>query len=145
MARIVALVAWLALAWPTVSSAADGAALYQDRCAACHQVDGAGLPGMAPPLRSAVWGKLGRRAPDYLAAVALNGMSGNLLDGQSYAGAMPSWSALSDAELAAVGSYVLQGLNGGKQQLTAGEAAAMRRRGHLDAPHLKAMRAGGAP
>ena len=32
------------------AAAADGAALYQQNCVGCHQPQGAGAPGVAPPL-----------------------------------------------------------------------------------------------
>jgi mono/diheme cytochrome c family protein len=93
------------------AAAADGPALYATYCQACHQQGGAGLPGMAPPLKSALWSRLGSKAPEYLAKVMLGGMSGIDLDGMFYPGPMPAWASLSDADVAAISSYVLKDLN----------------------------------
>lgn len=125
--------------------AADGELLYQQHCAACHQADGAGVPTLAPPLRGPLWARLGARAPDYLAHTLLAGMAGLELDGEPYYSAMPSWTALSDAELAAIGSYVLQRLNDGGQPLTPELIAATRKQPPLDGARLKRLREGQAP
>lgn len=124
---------------PTAASAADGEQLYAASCAACHQADGSGVPGLAPPLRGDVWRRLGGNAREYLASVMVSGLVGVPLDGQRYVAAMPSWSYLSDEELAAIGSFVLKKLNGDKKGLA---TAAIReaRRANLDNEALKRLR-----
>lgn len=88
---------------------ADGAALFAAHCQACHQPGAVGAPGIAPPLA----GNIGRHAASeegrrYLLRVALTGMVGSItVDGVRYMGNMPSFAALSDAELAAVLRHVL--------------------------------------
>jgi mono/diheme cytochrome c family protein/glucose/arabinose dehydrogenase len=75
----------------------QGQAKFAETCAACHQVTGQGLAGLAPPLvRSAI--ALGD--PRVLARVVLNGkVRENLV--------MPPWkAALDDENLAAVLTYV---------------------------------------
>ncbi len=107
----------LCLGQAPVWAAADGAALFQQSCAACHGADGAGIPGLAPPLAKAeVWGTLGPLAPRYLAQVMAGGMSGAITaSGVTYAGvAMPPQSQLSTAELELIAGYVLGTLNDGK-------------------------------
>ena len=87
------------------AAAADGAAIYAARCAACHQATGPGLPGVFPPLAGSEW----VTGPDEtLAAIVLHGVSGPLtVRGAAYDGAMPGFAAqLQDAELAAVLSFV---------------------------------------
>ena len=37
----------------------DGAALFTQHCAPCHQADGTGTVGLAPMLKGEHWGKLG--------------------------------------------------------------------------------------
>jgi mono/diheme cytochrome c family protein len=92
--------------------AADGAKLYEANCMACHQPDGNGAEGLAPP----VAGVLAKRAQstsgrEYLAQVLVSGMIGKITSrGIKYDGAMPA-STLSDAELAAVMGYVLTTFN----------------------------------
>lgn len=85
--------------------AVDGAAIYTARCVACHQANGAGLPGVFPPLAGSEWvtGK-----PELLAKIVLHGVQGTLtVKGSAYNGAMPPFKdQVSDAEIAAVATYV---------------------------------------
>lgn len=117
----------MAIVIPARAADIDGAAVYQRDCLACHQADGAGLPGMAPPLRSDSLEQLGSAAGVYLASVLLNGFSGVDLDGGFYPGPMPAWAALGDDELAAVANHVLA-LNGLTTTLTTAQIAELRRR-----------------
>ena len=94
---------------------ADGAAGFAETCAACHGEAGVGIPGIAPPLaRPAFWAAFGDKAPTYLAGVMAAGMGGKLtVEGQMYVGViMPSQAHVGAAELAEIGTYVLQGLGG---------------------------------
>jgi cytochrome c oxidase cbb3-type subunit 2 len=79
--------------------AASGGRLYITHCSACHQVNGEGLPGVAPPLKgSGVVNK--DDASKHIHAV-LDGMSGGTAGGVVYPGAMPPFAGvLSDAEIA---------------------------------------------
>jgi len=93
------------VAAPAKSAVADGAAIFAAQCASCHQADGAGLPGVFPPLAGSEWvnGK-----PALLAQILLHGINGPItVKGQNYQGQMPAFGAkLSDAEIAAVLSHV---------------------------------------
>lgn len=91
-------VAALFLAWP--ACAQDGAALYDQHCATCHQANGGGVPFINPPLKGsaivagdaeslALWVLLGNDAAD------ANYES-------DYTGLMPGFKQLSDAEIAAI-------------------------------------------
>lgn len=86
-------------------AAADGAAVYASRCAACHQASGAGLPGVFPPLAGSEW-VTGKETT--LIALVLHGARGALtVQGRTYNGAMPGFGAqLQDAELAAVLTHI---------------------------------------
>jgi mono/diheme cytochrome c family protein len=86
-------------------SAADGAAIFAARCAACHQATGTGLPGVFPPLAGSNWVN-GRDAT--LMQILLHGITGTLtVNGTSYNGSMPVFGTqLSDAEIAAVLTHV---------------------------------------
>jgi mono/diheme cytochrome c family protein len=85
-----------------------GAALFENNCQVCHQAGGVGVAGQYP--------RLAGRAPviaasadgrAFLPKLVLNGMSGSVtVDNQSIIGVMPGFSFLSDAELAAVLTYV---------------------------------------
>ena len=83
---------------------ADGAKVYADTCAACHQPDGKGKPGEFPPFAGNPDLFL---ATDFPAVVALNGLEGKIeAEGQKIDGSMPSFDFLSDDEIAAVVMYI---------------------------------------
>jgi mono/diheme cytochrome c family protein len=72
---------------------ANGARLFADNCAACHQASGQGVSGAFPALKG---NRFVTGAPNPLASTILNGRGG-----------MPNFkSAMTDAELAAVASYI---------------------------------------
>lgn len=82
----------------------DGRQIFGTRCAACHQATGLGVAGVFPPLAASEWVTGDQRV---LVNILLHGVTGDLeVKGSTYKGAMPGWKALSDAELAAVTSYV---------------------------------------
>lgn len=85
----------------------DGAQVYSN-CAACHQGNGAGLPGAFPPLAGHA-ADLYQADPAYLAQVVLFGLQGPIeVQGASYNGLMPDWHrTLSDAEIAALLNFML--------------------------------------
>ena len=85
--------------------AAGGAAIFQLRCAPCHQAAGTGVPGAFPPLAGSHW-VLGSKST--LVEIALKGIQGSLTVGDAtYAGVMPSFAKeLNDQEIAAVLSYI---------------------------------------
>jgi mono/diheme cytochrome c family protein len=82
----------------------DGAALYRDQCAACHQEKGEGVAGQFPPLAGNADLFL---SPDYLARVVLFGLRGKItVKGAEFSGAMPEIGAsLSDDKVAAIVNY----------------------------------------
>ena len=85
-------------------AAADGKQVFTANCVACHQATGKGLPGVFPPLDGSEWVAGDERT---VANILLHGVSGDLtVMGKPFKGAMPSFKQLSDAELAAVASYV---------------------------------------
>jgi mono/diheme cytochrome c family protein len=89
-----------------------GAAVFAERCAVCHGPQAAGIPGYFPSLHEQVvaFAKI-PQGRDYLVMVVTTGLMGNLkLGGVNYNGAMPSQSGLSEAEVAAVLSYLASDL-----------------------------------
>ena len=84
---------------------AAGKALFEGTCSVCHQGNGAGLPGVFPPLAKS----------DYLAAdpkraisVLLHGMTGKVtVNGGEYNSVMPPMNQLNDDEVANILTYVL--------------------------------------
>jgi mono/diheme cytochrome c family protein len=104
----------------TGTVSADGAALYATHCVACHQPDGNGAEGLAPPLAGMLdklAGSAGGR--EYLAQVWVSGMVGKITSrGVKYDGNMPA-AALSDEEMSSVMSYVLRTFNASTQDMPA--------------------------
>jgi mono/diheme cytochrome c family protein len=85
-------------------SKADGATVFNEQCAACHQPQGQGVAGQFPPLAGNRDLFLGS---DFPVKVVLYGMSGEITaKGQSVTGAMPPFGHLSDTQIAAVVNYV---------------------------------------
>jgi mono/diheme cytochrome c family protein len=139
-ARLSVAIVFAALA-AARAAVADQQRLFASNCAVCHQQDGGGIAGLAPPLTGDLWRRLEARAGVYLAGVMLSGLAGVPLDGQQYTAAMPPWSHLSDGDLAAIGSYVLEKLNSGDKGLDAATVAEARA-ANRDHAALKALRAG---
>ena len=99
-----ALMASAGAAPASSGAAVDGAQIFAAKCVACHQASGLGLPGVFPPLAGSEW-VLG--SDKILVQIPLHGISGSVqVKGTTYNGAMPVFNALSDAEIAAVLSYV---------------------------------------
>ncbi len=87
------------------NAAVDGAAVFAGNCAACHQAGGQGLPGVFPPLLGSEW--VVAANAQIPIQILLHGISGPLtVAGAQYAGVMPAFGQLSDAELAAVISHL---------------------------------------
>lgn len=81
-----------------------GEVLFRGACAACHQLDGRGQRGLAPPLRDSEWvtGPESR-----LIRIALQGVRGPIeVDGSEWSLEMPGQGHLSDDELSKVLSYL---------------------------------------
>ncbi|MFN0186302.1 MAG: c-type cytochrome [Aquabacterium sp.] len=110
--RNAALAAAVALAAAgTAAAQPDGMALFAQHCASCHQTDGSGTVGLAPPLKGEHWQRLGADR-GYLLEVLLRGLSGPIRVGaQTFVGAMPGVPQLDDTALAALANHVrmLQG------------------------------------
>jgi mono/diheme cytochrome c family protein len=88
----------------STGAAVDGGQLFTAKCAACHQASGLGIPGVFPPLAGSEW-VLG--SDKVLVQIPLHGVTGTLeVKGAAYHGAMPPFDTLSDAEVAAVLTYV---------------------------------------
>ncbi|MGH7067743.1 MAG: c-type cytochrome [Acetobacteraceae bacterium] len=87
----------------------DGKALFETNCSTCHQANGEGSEGYFPPLSGNRDLFLSRVYPAY---VVLNGLSGEItVGGHSFNGQMPSFAQLSDAEIAAIVTYIRSAWN----------------------------------
>ena len=82
----------------------DGASVFADQCAACHQPKGEGVAGQFPPLAGNADLFLAR---DFPLRVVLFGMKGKIsVNGEDFDGEMPPLDVLDDAQIAAAVAYV---------------------------------------
>jgi mono/diheme cytochrome c family protein len=109
----------------TTPGRVDAAALYASSCAACHQANGAGLPGVFPPLAGSEW-VLGKETT--LAAIVLHGVTGPLtVKGQTFNGAMPAFKAqLDDVQIAALLTHLRAQWGNTSPAVTADAVASVR-------------------
>jgi mono/diheme cytochrome c family protein len=81
-----------------------GKPLFQAICAACHQLTGRGLDGLAPPLLDSEWVLGPAERP---IRIVLHGVRGNIsVLGRVHTGDMPAFGALDDTQLASILTYV---------------------------------------
>jgi len=117
----------------------NGENIFQNNCAVCHQPQAQGMAGLAPPLKSAQWGKYAT-ARRYVPGVLLGGMNGSIaLENGNFIGVMPPQNRLSDEEIAAVANYLFVTVNAqpGWKEFKADDIAAMRQ----NPPAMSALRA----
>ncbi len=122
-------------------AAPDGAALFAQHCASCHQPDGAGTVGLAPALKGEHWTRLGADR-SYLLRVVLFGLSGPIkVNGQPFVGSMPTFAAtLDDAALAAVATHVRTKLHGAADAPFAADEVKAQREKAGSPPQSRAQR-----
>ncbi|MGN6529947.1 MAG: copper-containing nitrite reductase [Burkholderiaceae bacterium] len=109
-----------------------GEALFTGTCSVCHQADGAGIPGVFPPLARS----------DFLAAdtqraigIPLRGLTGKVtVNGTAYDSVMPPMSQLNDDEVANILTFVLNSWGNPGGRIAADEVR-----------QIRAQAAGGAP
>lgn len=102
-----------------------GEKVYVEKCAACHQVGGQGIPSVFPPLKGnpAV---LANDPAEHLHAV-LFGLVGKPIDGVVYPAAMPPWDGqLSDEQIAAVVDYERRSWGNNASLVTPGDVKVAR-------------------
>jgi mono/diheme cytochrome c family protein len=109
---VVAVVAGTSLAQtdqPSEQTIAQGRVVFEANCVACHQTDGAGIPGVFPPLK----GNDHVMDSDHVRTVLANGLTGEVVvNGTTYDSIMPPFAALSDEQVTQVIAYLQYGLNG---------------------------------
>ena len=93
-------------------------------CAACHQADGRGSPGQAPPLAGS---SLATGPADRAIKIVLHGLTGKYeVNGQKFEGAMPVPQVGSDEDIASVLTYVRRSFGNTAEPLTAAEVLRVR-------------------
>ena len=123
---------------------AEGSVVFQANCAVCHRANGAGNPGLAPPVTVSaprfIETKEGRRQ---LAMTVLYGMYGDIVVGERhYNFKMPEFTRFDDATLAAVLNFVVFDLGHGQAEggpIDAAEIAAERSNA-IDGSQVRAHR-----
>ena len=84
--------------------AAKGEALYQVSCGACHQANGQGLEGIAPPLAGTRWAS---ESEERLARIVLHGLRGSItVADKEYNLEMPALGFFNDQDIAAILTYI---------------------------------------
>jgi len=109
-----------ALSLPTAFAAdtalmSKGQKIYETNCAACHGKNGEGRAPVFPPLTKAdyIEGK-----PQVLAKAIVKGIRGPItVNGKPYNGIMP-FIAMSDADAAALSTFVMNAFNNGGGTVT---------------------------
>src|SRR5690606_1992068 len=121
----VAGAAWYSLSPAAAQTAADGKAAYEANCAACHQPDGRGLAGAFPPLAESDW--LHGKSPADVVTTVLQGLEGEIVvNNVTYNSLMPAQSHISDADIAAIATYVMNSWGNPGGSITEEEVRAQR-------------------
>jgi nitrite reductase (NO-forming) len=102
-----------------------GQALFAGTCSTCHQANGAGLPGVFPPLAKSDWLAANpKRAVD----VVLHGLTGPVkVNGQDYNSVMPPMNQLTDDEVANILTYTLNSWGNAGGRVSKAEVAERRK------------------
>lgn len=112
---------------PTVDSAkVAGEAVFSETCAACHRLDGKGMPGVFPPLAGSDF--IAGQSREKIVGTVLQGLTGVLtVNGVTYNNIMPAMSHLSDEEIANILTFVYHSWgNPGGGLIAAHEVTAIR-------------------
>jgi mono/diheme cytochrome c family protein len=109
-----------------VASGPSGEEAYA-RCIACHQANGAGVPGAFPPLAGSEWVTGPASRP---IAILLHGLQGEIsVAGTKYNSMMMAYGTgvpMSDAEIASVLTYVRTNFGNSAPAVTVEEVAQVR-------------------
>lgn len=103
----------------------EGERVYGSVCITCHQADGNGLEGAFPPLAGSA---VATGDPEMPIMIVLSGLTGQMTrGGVTYNGMMTPWgSTLSDAEVAAVLTYVRTNFGNSAEEVTEAQVTEVR-------------------
>ena len=87
-----------------VAAPNPGEELFTNTCATCHMADGGGVPNMQPSIIGSAW--ISNPDPQLLLSLILRGATVMGEAANAYDNKMPPLDHLTDAEIAAVASYV---------------------------------------
>jgi len=101
-----------------------GKALFNGTCSVCHQSNGAGLPGVFPPLAKSDYL---HTDPKRAIGVVVHGLNGKVVvNGKEYDSVMPPMNQLNDDEVANILTYVLNAWDNKGGQIKASDVKAER-------------------
>ncbi len=117
----------MAAASPAANGVAanDGSKVYQTNCSSCHQANGQGVPGTFPPLAK---NKTVAGPATKVIRIVKYGLNGKVVvHGSTYNGQMPAWATqLSNADIAAVLTYVRSSWGNNASAVTTAQVAAVK-------------------
>ncbi|MBC5768144.1 copper-containing nitrite reductase [Ramlibacter albus] len=100
-----------------------GQQLFAGTCSVCHQANGAGMPGVFPPLAKSDFLDNVKKSID----VVLNGLSGKVtVNGTEYNSVMPPMNQLNDDEVANIMTYILNSWGNKGGSVSAADVKAQR-------------------
>jgi nitrite reductase (NO-forming) / hydroxylamine reductase len=103
---------------------ADGKAVFEVACMACHQADGKGLPGAFPPLAGSDYLL---KDKDRAVGVVVNGLQGEVVvNDTKFNSVMPAMTQLSDKEIADALTYALNSWGNAGGAVSVAQVAAVR-------------------
>ncbi|HSH48941.1 MAG TPA: cbb3-type cytochrome c oxidase subunit II [Halomonas sp.] len=109
-------------------ASAQGATLYANTCASCHQANGQGLPGTFPPLAGDA--VVLAEDPGMHIDTILHGAQGRTIDGTKYASPMPGFAdQLDDDQVAAIVNHERSSWGNDAPGVTAKDVAERREEG----------------
>jgi nitrite reductase (NO-forming) len=101
-----------------------GKALFNGTCSVCHQPNGAGLPGVFPPLAKS---DFLNADPKRAIGIVTQGLTGKVtVNGKDYVSVMPPMNQLNDDEVANILTYVLNSWDNKGGQIKTEEVKAVR-------------------
>lgn len=111
---------------PSIKASMDrGKTIYLQRCMACHQVDGSGVPRLNPPLDGASTVKGNDKLK--LVRIIIKGMTDRVeIDGEYYDNNMSANPDLTDTQIADVLTYIRNNWSNKASVVTAAEVKAAR-------------------
>nr|WP_317205240.1 copper-containing nitrite reductase [Janthinobacterium sp.] len=106
-----------------------GKSLFNGTCSVCHQSNGAGLPGVFPPLAKS---DFLNADPKRAAGAVIHGLAGKVtVNGKEYDSVMPPMNQLNDDEVANILTYVLNSWDNKGGQIKTEDVKAIRAKGSV--------------
>ena len=103
---------------------AAGKAHFNGTCSVCHQDNGAGIPGIFPPLAKS---DFIAKDPEQAIHIVLNGLAGKItVNGKEYDSVMPPMSQLNNDEVANILTYVFNSWGNKDGRVSADQVAKIR-------------------